>query len=370
MTSTRTQPPTRAGGRVLTAAVLACAAPLAALAAPGSPLLERAHAASGRVVTVQPGISGTRLTEVLSSLQAGDTLRLAPGTYRTGMVLPNPPTMAVRTRLHVGRPGAPITVRAADPARRPLILGELKLWGASWWTLDGLRVQAVDKDRDALFMGGGRGWVVRNSEFSGAKATGAYSNVSIASDLYGSGAPKGFSFVGNCVHDAAQTNRGTTDHNVYVSFAGEPGSGGVISRNVIFNHPRGVGIKLGNGGQLGARGPWGVKVTYNTIARGGRQVFLHADVGDNVVSRNILAQSTQNFASLAKTTTTYFSHVEGTGNRFVSNYASGASMFSFGANVSVTPDNALRREPGFTSVGCNGFKTTNPAAAGFGRYGR
>ncbi len=370
MSSTRTLTTTRSGGRVLTAAVLACAAPLVALAAPGSPLVERAHAAGGRVVTVQPGITGARLTQVLSSLQAGDTLQLAPGTYRTGMVLPNPPTMAVQTKLHVGRPGAPITVRAADPARRPLIMGELKLWGASYWVLDGLRVQAVDKDRDALFIGGGRGWVVRNSEFFGGKQTGAYSNVSIASDLYGSGAPKGFAFVNNCVHDAAQTNRGTTDHNIYVSFAGEPGSGGLISRNVIFNHPRGVGIKLGNGGLLGARGPYGVTVSYNTIARGGRQVFLHADVGNNVITKNILAQSTQTFASLAKTTTTYFSHVEGTGNRFVSNYASGASMFSFGANVSVSADNALRREPGFTSVGCTGFKTTNPAAAGFGRYAR
>jgi len=370
VSATRPPQPTGSIGRVLIAAVLGGGAVLAVLAALGSPLTGRAHAGGDHVVTVRPGISGDRLEQVLSALEPGDTLRLAPGTYRTGMVLPNPATMAVRTRLHLGTPTRRITVRAADPARRPLLLGELKLWGASYWVLDGLRVQGVDRGRDALFMGGGRGWVVRNSEFSGARWTGAYSNVAIASDLYGSGAPKGFSFVGNCVHDAARTGRGTTDHNVYVSFAGERGSGGLISRNIIFNHPRGAGIKLGNGGVLGARGPWGVKVTYNTIARGGRQVLMHGDVGDNLVARNILATSTQHFAGLAKTTTTYFNHVEGRGNRFVSNYATGASMFSFGANVSVSRDNALRADPGFTAARCDGFRTTNPAAAHFGRYGR
>ena len=234
--------------------------------------------------------------------------------------------------------------------------------------LDGLRLQAVDRDRDALFMGGGRGWLVRNSEFTGARQTGAYSNVTIASDIYGSGAPTGFTFTANCVHDAAATTRGTTDHNVYVSFAGTPGSGGVISRNVIFNHPRGVGIKLGNGGLARARGPWGVQVTNNTIVNGGRQVFLHADVGDNTVSRNILAGSTQTFASLRQTTSSYFHQVIGRGNVFAGNYASGASMFSYGGGVALRGDNAVRSDPGFTSGGCGGYRPSNPAAAGYGRY--
>lgn len=359
--------------RALTAALLAVAAPLLAVAAPGGALAEPAQAATragttGSIRTIGPGTTGAQLTAALSALLPGDTLELAPGTYRTGLVVPNPPTMSVRTRMHVGTATAPITVRAADPARRPLILGELKLWGASHWVLDGLRVQAVDRDRDALFMGGGTGWVVRGSEFSGARQTGAYSNVSIASDVYGSGAPSGFAFTGNCVHDAASTNRGTTDHNVYVSFAGTPASGGVISRNVIFNHPRGVGIKLGNGGLAGARGPWGVRVSYNTIVNGGRQVFLHADVGNNTVSRNILSSSTQTFASLRQTTSSYFHDVIGRGNVFTSNYASGASMFSYGGNVSLRSDNAVRVDPGFVSGGCGGYRPTNPAAAAYGRY--
>ncbi len=359
--------------RLLLAAAVAGGLSVVPLAVPGAPTTTRA-AAAGRTTTVGPGVD---LKAAMEQLNPGDTLRLAPGTYRTGMVLPNPATLNLPRvdakgnvkKMAIGTSGARITVKAADPAHRPLILGEIKLWGPSFWTLDGLRVQAVDKDRDALYIGGGAGWTVVNSEFSGARQTGAFSNVSFAKDLYGTGAPRGFTFAANCVHDAARSTRSNTDHNVYVNFAGQTGSGGVITRNVIFGHPNGAGIKIGNGGVPRAPGPWGVKVTYNTIAQGGRQIFLHGDVRNNLVARNLLATSTAPFHADPRTTSVYVNLVVGAGNGFDNNYATGSSMFAFGGTVRVGADNAVRTNPRFTSGGCTGFHPAYAKAAAYGRYG-
>ena len=340
---------------------------VASLALPSAPLTERA-AAAGTTTTVGPGAD---LRTAMIALKPGDTLALLPGTYDSGMVSPPPVSLAIGAdrKMSVGTPTQPITVRAADPSARPLILGEIKLWGPSYWVLDGLRVQAVDATRDALYIGGGRGWVVRNSEFFGASSTGAFSNVTIGSDIYGSGAPSGFTFTQNCVHDAGHTTRRTTDHNIYVSFRGTPSSGGLISRNTIFNHPNGAGIKLGDGGVLGAVGPWGVKVTYNTIAYGGRQVLLHGDVRNNTVARNIFATSTQRFSSVNKTTSVYLNMVVGGGNTFANNYAASSTMFSFGRSVTIGVDNAVRTSPRFAGAGCEGLRPTYAKAVAYGRYG-
>lgn len=350
------------------AAATLSALTLATVALPGAPLTSRAQAA-GTTYTVGPGVD---LKAALIRLHAGDTLALRPGIYRTGMVSPPPSTLAIGAdrKMHLGTASAPITVRASDPRNRPLILGELKLWGPSFWRLDGLRVQAVDRARDALYIGGGKGWTVRNSEFFGASTTNAYSNVTISSDIYGSGAPRGFMFTGNCVHDAGRSTRQGTDHNIYVSFAGNADSGGVISRNVIFNHANGVGIKIGNGGIPGAPGPWNVQVAYNTIAQGGRQVFLHGDVRGNTISRNIFATSTQRFGVVNKTTSVYLNLVIGGGNTFANNYATGSTMFSFGKTARIGADNAVRTSPLFSGSGCSGFRPNTVNASAYGRYGR
>lgn len=359
--------------RLLGAAFAVGGLAVATVAMPDAPLTARAQAA-GATYTVGPGVD---LRYALMKLYPGDTLLLQPGVYRTGMVLPIPATSTLPKvdakgtfkKMSVGTPTAPITVRAADPKNRPLILGELKLWGPSYWQLDGLRVQAVDATRDALSIGGGTGWTVRNSEFSGASSTGAYSNVTISSDVYGTGAPSRFAFTGNCVHDAGRTIRKGTDHNIYVSFAGDSTSGGVISRNIIFNHANGAGIKLGNGGVKGAPGPWGVQVTYNTIAQGGRQVLLHGALRNNTVARNILSGSTQRFTGANKTTATYLNVVTGAGNYFVNNYAAASTMFYYGQTARIGADNAVRPNPSFSGGGCGGFRPNYAKAKPYGRYG-
>lgn len=335
-----------AGSTVVTAPAPAPAAP-----PPPPPVV----AGSGRAVTASPGDD---LNTLMRSLQPGDTLSLHPGTYVVH---------TLRPVVQRGTASAPITVRAADPARRPLLKGHLKLWGASYWQLDGLRVQTIDARQDALSMFGGTGWTVTRSEFFGAAQTGAYSNVGVHSDgTTGTGSPKQFRFVGNCVHDAGRTNRGRTDHNIYVAFTGDTRSGGLISRNVIYGHPQGSGIKLGNGGVERARGPWGVRVTQNSIGDGAMQVLLHGDIRNNTVSGNLLWRSIYKIGG-TKSTSVYLNNVVGSGNVFTHNYANGATMFSYGSRATIGVDNGLRPAPRLNAVGtCGGYRPTTTAGKAYG----
>ena len=59
----------------------------------------------------------------------------------------------------------------------------------------------------------------------------------------------------------------------------------------------------------------------------------------------------------------------GGGNTFVNNYATNSTMFSWGTNVKVSGDNAVRANPRFASAGCNGFRPTFAKASAYGRYG-
>ena len=143
----------------------------------------------------------------------------------------------------------------------------------------------------------------------------------------------------------------------------------MISRNVIFNHANGVGIKLGDGGVPRAPGPWNVTVAYNTIAQGGRQIFLHGDVRNNTVARNLLSSSTQRFPQLSTTTSVYLNKVVGGGNTFVNNYAASSTLFSFGKTATIGADNAVRTSPRFAGGGCDGLRPTYAKAVAYGRYG-
>jgi hypothetical protein len=315
---------------------------------------------AGRVYTAKPG---DNLVVAFQKLRAGDTLELEPGTY---------PAHVLHPITAKGTATAPITVRAADPARRPLIQGNLWLRGPSYWILDGLRIQTVDQDFDALDISGGTGWTVVNSEIFGASATGAYANVSIQTDTtYGTGAPSDFVFAYNCVHDAGRSTRpDPTDHNIYVNFGGTSTSGGIITRNVIYGHPHGAGIKLGNGGVVGALGPWGVTVSWNTIADGGRQILMHGNLNNDTIYGNLMYDSTQNFAWKPGTTLVYVNLVTGSGNVITHNYGYDATMWLYGKTVSVGADNALRPSPSFATVdSCTGFQPRYGPAQAYGRYG-
>ncbi|RJK95353.1 right-handed parallel beta-helix repeat-containing protein [Vallicoccus soli] len=334
------------------AAVVALAAPLLGAAAPAS--------AAPRTITLAPGPHvRVEFRDAVEALRPGDTLQLAPGTYEIGYLW---------LKVARGLASAPIVVKAQDWRRPPLLRGGLNLTDADHWTLHRLRVEATAPNGPALHMTGGTGWRVTSSEFFGARNTDAYANVAIDG---GGGYPRGFVFSQNCVHDAGRSERWKTDHNIYVKFRGAPGSGGTISKNTIYNHQNGAGIKLGDGGLPGAPGPWGVKVEQNTIAQGGRQVLLSHDVRGNVVVGNLLYGSTEPFTTADRRTTgIYALMVSGTGNKVADNYVARASMAlrdPYG-KVGVSGVTAVRPDPGFRGTGsCAALDPTYWKARYYGR---
>jgi hypothetical protein len=357
-----TSPAPRRRARVLAAGALAAVAAGAALAAgPAAPAQ-----AAARVITISPsdityGPSGPRsLAARLQALRPGDTLVLNPGVYNAGYTRPN---------VWSGTSRSPIVVRASQPAKT-LIKGQLKLWDASYWQLRNLRIQATVKGSEALYLGGGRGWIVAGGEFFGGRATGAYANVAIGSGNYSE--PQGFRFTANCVHGAGRTARENQDHNIYVNFKGSNATSGSIDHNVVFDHPNGVGIKLGAGGEPGARGPWHVRVVNNTVSNGGRQILLHGNVRGNVVQGNLLAFSTKNFQKLAKTTAIYANMLTTRTNRISHNYVYASSFVAWDPDGRLvnTGDNRLRGNPVFNGMGtCGVYEAKAAPARAYGRYG-
>lgn len=313
-------------------------------------------AASGRVYVVSPGAN---LNVAMSNLNAGDRLLLRPGTYRTGYLRPT---------VHAGTASAPVVVTAYDSSQPPLLIGGLQLTNPNYWQVSRLRIQADGSGHSALFVNGGRGWRVTGSEFYGARYTGSFANVAISGA--GSSAPSGFLFAANCVHDAALTHQGA-DQNVYVNFHGNSGSGGTIERNIIFNHPWGSGIKLGDGGLAGAPGPWNVIVRNNSIGSGGRQILLHGDIRSNGLYGNLLVNSTQRFTRSTKTTAIYVHDVVGAGNRIANTYVYGATMATYDPKGKLhnLGDTGIRPDPKLSRMGlCWGWQTAYPKAAAYGRY--
>ena len=322
-----------------------------------------------QVRVVSPGVN---MPSELGTLCPGDTLQLAPGTYDTGymrLYLGGAGVGGIRA----GTPTAPITLTSQDPSHPALIRGGLQLYTPHYWRIWNLRIQATVAGDPALTIRNGIGWSVRSSEFWGARQTNAYANVVITG---GGGQPSRFEFRGNLVHDAAWSTRAdTTDHNVYVNFQGARGSGGIITRNVIWNAPHGAGIKLGNGGAYNSLGPWGVLINMNTIYNSGRQILLHGNVRNNTIYGNLFVRATQPFVTNPKTTQIYVHDVTGTGNYIHHNYAYSSTMFAYDPRHSVVFGrgnllyNVLSANPRLSYVNGRPWVATNPLAAAYGAYG-
>jgi hypothetical protein len=354
--------------RRLTAAALGVAAVAGGAVGAGAPAQASSGGAVYRITPADIAYGPTAPTSLatrMHRLRPGDTLVLGPGVYEAGYTRPN---------VTKGTKDAPITVVAEQPSKT-LIKGLVKMFDADHWHLRNLRVQATQPGFEALYMGGGVGWVVSGGEFFGARATNAYANVTIGSGTAGNANPRGFRFTGNCVHGAALSyrvnpTRINTDHNIYVNFAGSAHSGGRIERNVIFDAPNGTGVKLGYSGEPNSLGPWNVKVEQNTIVANGRQVLLHANVRNNLVVGNILGYSTKRFMKDPRTTALYANMLTTSTNRFHHNYVYASSMIEYdpGNRLTDAGSNQLRKAPRFTAVNtCAAWKTSTRIP--WGRYG-
>lgn len=304
------------------------------------------------------------LRDAINALRAGDTLALAPGTYRPGWIV-----MRAGGGVLGGTAAAPITITSADPAHPAVIYGGLEFDHASYVNLFSVRVIATRPGFFALYMFGGVGWQVAKSEFTGARATHAVANVMIGGS---GGEPSGFRFVQNNVHTAA--NDLTTDHidqNVYVNYQGAPGSGGLIANNLIWDHPNGEGIKVGVGGLATALGAWNLTIAYNTIASGGRQIVLTGVLRNIRILRNHFYRATQFFVSNPQTTQIYIHDVTGSGFTVVQNYSYGASMLIYDPmKRTALSGNVVSNAPAYNPRFDVSLRPTNRVAVPYGRYAR
>lgn len=316
----------------------------------------------GDQVVVSPGISSDALRSTLNKLSQGDVLYLAPGTYDVGLLA-----------VYACRASAahPITVTALDPANPPLLKGKVYFNSADHWRISHVRIMATVPGGPALQMAGGDGWVVDSVEVFGANRTGAYANLAI-NTRDGRG-PSGFTVTNSCIHDAAPAKKSVGFHNIYVTTSGGASVQGVISRNVIYGHPGGAGIKLGVGGQASAVGPWNVTVERNTIVGGQFGVVFSGRVGRNVVAGNLMGQFTRltGFGYQGKKSAAIYSHhVAGKGNRVENNYffKSDLIMRRIGASgVKIAKTNQRGSAPSFSGQSCSAWQPAG-RAAGYGRY--
>lgn len=350
-------------------ALVSAAAALAFAPAAPADAAGSESAAGSRRLELSPK-SGLDLATAMCGLAAGDTLALAPGTFDIGEV-----NVPLFPKCGQGAPGAPITVTAADPANPPLLLGRLYFQNPQYFVVDHLRIESNIRLAPAITVVGGTGWSITNNELWGARSTAAFGNV-LVKNSDGRGAlpgPTGFSITGNCIHDASPINTTAGYHNIYVQFAGNAATSGTISRNLIYNHPAGSGIKLGPGGGA-TQGPWNVSVVNNTILRGAEQITLSQDVRANAINGNLMGVSTAKFSngSLNNSTGVFGASVRGPGNVLTNNYVFKAArvLYDRGGRIRLGPGNGVRPDPGLTSIGCGGAIPTGARATAYGYTGQ
>jgi hypothetical protein len=209
----------------------------------------------------------------MARLRAGDRLVVRGGVYRE------------RVKLEVphGTPDRRITVVAAA-GEQPVVVGQLWIGGARHWTIDGIDVtwDAGNPPEPMVRMYGGTGWVLRDAEIWGARATSAL-HVDDGPD-----ADLGrWRVVGNCIHDTVPTNGPNQDHNIYVDdMSASTSPHGLIEDNVVYGAPNGRGIKLGPGGRHG--GARNVVIRGNTIANGIANIGVSQATTNVAITGNVL----------------------------------------------------------------------------------
>lgn len=309
---------------------------------------------------VEPGISGAALRLQMNSLRRGETMYFAPGVYEIGQLT----VYACHATA-----ANPIIVTALDPAKPPLLKGGVYLRSPDHWLISHMRFEGTVAGKPSLQVSGGTGWVLDHLEVYGASRTGAYGNLAVGSA--NAEGPSGFVISNSCVHDGSRPRADAGFHNIYVNASAGPGVSGVITRNVIFNHPGGGGIKLGKGGVPGAVGPWNVLVERNTIVGGGFGVVLHGRISHVVLTRNLMGRFSKKQGAGyggAKRAGMYSHYVQGRGNAATGNYFFETDMVmrrTGAARIRVGPSNVRGPTPRFEATACGGWVPSG-RAAGYG----
>jgi len=326
---------------------------------------------ASRVSATHGAGCGEALSHAVRWLNPGDVLKIAPGTYDVGKLGLAP--------YNDGPNRSRITITAQDASRPPLIRGDVRLHKPYNVTLSRLRFQATVSGASALGILCGTGWRLERSHVFGASKTRAFSNLTIAGDrAQCPDEPRGFT-VANNVFNQPYTNPNLQDHpdpdirvtavayhNVYTTFEGSPATSGVIERNLFIGNRNGSGVKLGSAGD---RGPWNVKVRFNTFYDGAYAVLLAYDVRNNALNGNLVVDMRGGPAS-ADGAAVAVSELRDTSNTIAHTYGHEIKKvwadIKTGSRLTVGPDNAIRPSPRFWGYLLH--PTYDPAKP-YGRYG-
>lgn len=219
------------------------------------------------------------LAHGFETILAGQRLYVRGGVYREQLI---------KLAVHPGAPRRRVEV-LAYPGERPVVRGLVWLRDLAHWTVDGINVtwdpRLPDPPEHMVKLTGGVGWVWRNSEMWGARAT---ANVLIIGSRRGR--PADWSFTGNCVHGLRTPPDVKRGSNLAIGDMTRAGPGRV-TRNLLFDAPGGRNMALGAGprpGTRGASGPTGVTVSYNTVYGAAVSMALAGSTSNVVIERNLL----------------------------------------------------------------------------------
>jgi hypothetical protein len=282
----------------------------------------------------------------------GQTLYLRGGTYVENIRSPS---------IRSGSPSARILIRNY-PGERPVLEGLLWLSGANYWTVNGINVTwnpANIRTEHMVKMTNGVGWVFENSELWGARS---YAGMLVAGTTVSQ--PANWVVRGNCIHDTAPSNGINQDHNLYVNTGLSAGEG-LIERNLLFNAPNGMNIKLGGPQSAAYDGSANVLVRYNTLFNASQPILLAGGTHHITIEGNIISHSARDWLVRGF-------QLVGVHNVVRGDLGYGADRLIYG-DPGFTPivnggENVFPHDPQFSgTTSCNAFRPMDAAAQSYGR---
>jgi hypothetical protein len=299
-----------------------------------------------------------------SRFSPGDTLNANAGTYPQTLALVGGKSFRQCTA------AAPCRIQPWHPGDAPVISGCVnvgKMMHTTWDNVDVVWPSAgCGSSPHMVQLKGGTNWTWTNSEFSESRSL---SNVIVTRGSDGT-APQNWKLTYNCIHDQLNAADSPKAHNLYIAEI-SGGSGGLVSRNIIFRATGGQNVKLGPGNPPG--GPTGVTVSYNTIHDAVENgVMLSDNTRESAIAHNLIVLTGDRPSNAA--IRAYNLQADATGNVVASN-----GWFSSRHDVHYYPDPVGTRfvvsspnsygDPQFDSTGsCGGFHPRNPLMQAFGRY--
>jgi hypothetical protein len=309
--------------------------------------------APGATAEIEPGAS---LCAQIDALADGQELVLQPGEYRG--------PCAIRRD---GRPGAPLVIRAADPAAPPRIVydgtgSNVLSIRASHVVIRGLRFGPTQPGVDAIRIYGGRDITIEDSEFEGlggASVVASHASVrgltvrrnvvrsSRATAMY-FGCHDGRGCVISDLRVERNTIQGVTAPNLQVGYGIQVklNSTGVIRANVVVN-PKGPGIMV-----YGAQDGLSASVVERNVIMGSREsAGIVVGGGPAIVRNNIAALNAQGGISLQDYANRgLLSGIVVAHNTLYANGAAGIRVPETGLLQAIVLNNAVHALPGVQAL--------------------